>query len=121
MSDVAVLPDGVADLVPAYLGRQRWYAGSAEPDPDSVRVVDADELAVRGGGQHGMLGALAEAEGALYQLLIGERPGGEPADFLNGHEPAVLGMVGAAYYYDSTLDPELSLVLLSVGTGVDDD
>jgi maltokinase len=121
MSAVGVLPAGVAELVPGYLGRQRWYAGSAEPDPESVRVVDADELAVRAGGSRRLLWALAEAEGARYQLLIGERPGGERADFLNGHEPAVLGLVGGCYYYDATLDPELARAFLGVVTGSDEE
>jgi maltokinase len=121
MSGVDGLPEGVAELVPGYLGRQRWYAGSAEPDPELVRVVDAAELAVRGEGAHRLLWALAEAEGARYQLLIGERPGGERADFLNGHEPAVLGMAGAFYYYDATLDPELARAFLGVVTGGDEE
>jgi maltokinase len=120
VSTLDVLPVGVADLVPAYLGRQRWYAGSSEPDPDSVRVVDADELAVTGNGAHRLLWALADGEGARYQLLIGERPSGDPAEFLGGHEPAVLGLVGAAYYYDATLDPELARAFLGVVMGGDE-
>jgi maltokinase len=120
VSDLDVLPAGVADLVPAYLGRQRWYAGSSEPDPESVQVVDAAELAVRRNGAHRLLWALAEAEGARYQLLIGERPEGEPAEFLSGHEPAVLGRAGASYDYDATLDAELARALLGVVTGEDE-
>jgi len=104
-------------MVPAYLGRQRWYAGSREPDPASVRVLAAAELAGRGGGTRRLLWALVEAEGANYQLLIGERPAGEPAEFLSGHEPAVLGATGDAYYYDATLDPDLARTLLGVVTG----
>jgi maltokinase len=121
VSAVELLPEGVADLFAGYLGRQRWYAGSAEPDPDSVKVLDADELAVRGEGTHRLLWALTEAEGARYQLLIGERPRGEPADFLSGHEPAVLGTAGPSYYYDATLDPELARALLGVVTGRDEE
>ena len=116
MSGTDGLPGGVAELIPAYLGRQRWYAGSSFPDPAAVRLVDDDELAVTGEGRHRLLWALVEGEGARYQLTIGERPLGEVADFLKGHEPAVLGAAGPAYYYDATLDPELAHALLAVVT-----
>jgi maltokinase len=120
VSGVEELPAGVAELIPAYLGRQRWYAGSSTPDPDSIRLLDAEELATTGGGAHRLLWAMVEAEGARYQLLVGERQGGEPAEFLNGHEPSVFGSAGDAYYYDATLDPELARALLAVVTGRDD-
>ena len=109
------LPAEVVDLIPAYLGRQRWYAGAAEPGP--VQVLRAEELAAAGGGSRRLLWAVVEAEGVRYQLLIGERPQGETADFLNGHEQAVLGLAGSAFYYDATLDPELARALLPVVTG----
>ena len=51
-----------------------------------------------------------------YQLLIGERPNGEPAEFLNGHESSVLGSVGDRYYYDATVDSEMALAWLAVVT-----
>ncbi len=116
MTDSNGLPEGVAELIAPYLGRQRWYAGSSDPDPGSVRVVDAAELAVTGGGAHRLHWALVESEGAPYQLLLGQRPDGEPAEFLNGHEGAVLGRAGSSYYYDATLDAELAHALLSVVT-----
>jgi maltokinase len=118
------LPDGVVGLIPDYLGRQRWFSGAA-PAPATLRVVDADELAVTGEGGHRLLWAIVAAgegggesdggsAGVRYQLLIGERPNGETAEFLNGHEPAVLGSVGDRYYYDATVDPELMLAWLDV-------
>ncbi|HSS11876.1 MAG TPA: phosphotransferase [Acidimicrobiales bacterium] len=110
------LPDGVAGMVPAYLGRQRWYGGSDSPDPASVAVIGSDELAATSGGAHRLLWALVDVDGARYQLLIAERPNGEPAEFLNGHERAVLGGTDRAYYYDGTLDQELALALLGVVT-----
>jgi maltokinase len=113
---VSDLPHGLAELIPAYLGRQRWYAGSTDPPRESVRLLDGDVLAVTGGGSHRLLIALVEAEAARYHLLIGERQLGDPAEFLNGHEPAVLGECGSAYYYDGTLDPELAHALLAVVT-----
>ncbi|HLY84080.1 MAG TPA: hypothetical protein VKQ71_13915, partial [Acidimicrobiales bacterium] len=120
MSGTDVLPEGLGALVPAYLGRQRWYAGSSEPDSAQVRMIDADTLAARADGAPRLLWALAEAEGARYQLLVGERREGDPAEFLHGHEAAVLGSLGSAYYYDATLDPELAHALLAVVTGGDE-
>jgi maltokinase len=123
------LPDGVADLIPDYLGRQRWYSGEA-PDRTAVEVDEADELAVTGDGRHRLLWAVvcigqrgdaagsdAEADGRIrYQLVIGERPNGELADFLHGRGTAILGSVGDCYYYDAVVDPELTLALLQVIT-----
>jgi maltokinase len=109
-----VVPAEVVDLIPAYLARQRWYAGSRKPGP--VQVVDADVLTLLGDGRHRLLWAVVESEGSRYQLLIAERPQGETADFLNGHEAAVLGVAGDSYYYDATLDAQMSLSLLPVVT-----
>jgi maltokinase len=111
----ASLPPEILDLIPAYLGRQRWYAGQSEPPPDSVAVVTSDVLAVVG-DNHRLLWALVDAEGSRYQLVIGERPNGEPAEFLNGHEAGVLGGTDRSYYYDGVFDPELALALLCVVT-----
>ncbi len=111
------LPDGLDALVPRYLGQQRWYAAGADPSPEQVRVVGSGELARTAEGAHRLLWALVEAEGARYQLLIGERPDGEQAAFLNGHPEAVLGSLASHYYYDATLDPELALALLAVVSG----
>jgi maltokinase len=104
-------------MVSAYLGRQRWYGGAGAPRPDQVSVTAADELAVTGEGTHRLLWALVDVDGADYQLLIAERPNGEPAEFLNGHEGAVLGSTHGAYYYDATLDSELARALLGVVSG----
>ena len=111
-----MLPDGVFDMVPAYLGRQRWYGTSGSPAPNQVSVMAADELITTSGGAHRLLWALVDVEGAYYQLLIAERPNGEPAEFLNGHEGAVLGSTDRAYYYDGTLDSELARAFLGVVT-----
>ncbi|MHB1534498.1 MAG: phosphotransferase [Acidimicrobiales bacterium] len=113
----SILPPGLTELMPAYLGRQRWYAGSSEPDPARVRVLRFGTLWAEPERAHRLLWALVEGEGIDYQVLLGERPGGEAADFLNGHEEAVLGSLGASYYYDATLDAELSLPLLALFSG----
>jgi maltokinase len=106
------LPEGVSALIPPYLARQRWYAGTGAPE--SLSVVSVDEVAALDG--HRLLRAVVAADDDRYQILIGERPNGEPADFLKGHEAAVLGPAGDWYYYDAALDPELALALLEVVT-----
>ena len=108
------LPEGVAALIPGYLGHQRWYAGLGQPTV--VEVVAADELVTIDGGAHRLVWAVVAVGGDHYQLLIGERPNGEPAEFLKGHHPSVLGSVGERYYYDATVDSELTLAWLSVIT-----
>lgn len=109
----SALPEGVQPLLAPHLGRQRWYAGSAEPPAERVTALDVRRLWSSGAG-HRLWWSLVEAEGARYQVLIGERPAGEPADFLSGREEAVLGVAGASYFYDATIDPELALALLEV-------
>lgn len=112
----SVLPDGVETLLPAFLGRQRWYAGSTEPSPGAVAAVSVRVLWTSADGGHRLWSTIVQGEGARYQVLIGERPGGEPADFLTGREDALLGAVGSCYYYDATVDPEMALQLLAVVT-----
>jgi maltokinase len=111
-----ILPLEVIEMIPAYLGRQRWYAGQAEPPSGSVSVFTADVLATMGDSRHRLLWAIVDAEGSRYQLVIGERPNGEHAQFLKGHERGVLGGTTDAYYYDGVYDPELALALLGVVT-----
>jgi maltokinase len=108
-------PTGLADLLPAYLGRQRWYAGSSQPDPASVSVVRSGTLPVaeRASG-HRLLWLVVEGEGARYQLLIGVRSLSETAEWLAGNESAVIGVCGEEQFYDATLDPELMRVYLEV-------
>jgi maltokinase len=112
----AALPDGVEDMIPSYLCRQRWYGGHGQPSREAVVVVTSDVLAVMSDVRHRLLWALVDVEGSRYQLLIGERPNGEQAEFLNGHDTEVLGATADAYYYDATVDPELALLLLVVVT-----
>lgn len=109
------LRDGLEPLIPAYLGLQRWYAGAEPPRPESVRVERAREL-WGGGSGHRLWHATVAVGGTHYQLLIGERPAGERADFLHGREEAVLGTVDTAYFYDAVLDGELARVLLEVAS-----
>lgn len=115
LGEPAALPEEVAGLLAPYLGRQRWYAGDGEPH--QVQVVESRRLPAAEAEGHSLWWTVVDGDGVRYQLLIGERPGGEPADFLNGHEGAVLGSAGGRYYYDATLDPELSLPLLGLISG----
>ena len=110
------LPDDVAAMIPAYLGRQRWYAGGTEPQAGDVDVLASDLLADLDQGTHRLWWTLVRAEGARYQLVIGERPSGEPGEFLNAHRDGIFGATEDAYFYDATLDPEMALVLLDIIT-----
>ena len=105
-------------LHPAYLGRQRWYAGAAEPPADDGAGRARPELWV---GRRRAPPAVARPRrrrtATRYQLLIGERPGGE-----RGGLPARPRGGGArrrsstAYFYDAILDPEMARVLLEVAS-----
>ncbi len=108
------LPGGVGGLIGDYLRHQRWYAGAGEPA--TVEVVDSRRLPT-GESDARLWWAVVEADGLRYQLLIGQRPDGEPAEFLAGREAAVLGSAGGSYFYDAALDPELSIGLLDMVSG----
>jgi maltokinase len=115
MTADGVLPDGLHGLIAPYLTRQRWYAGPRDIGPADVAVVRTRELCSTGGA-HRLHWVVAQVQQDRYQLLVGERPGGEPAGFLNGHEDAFLGSLEHAYFYDAVLDSELALQLLPVVT-----
>jgi maltokinase len=95
--------DDLKPLLPAYLGRQRWFAGSA---PSSVDVVVCDEIADR------LTHVLVDADGARYQLLVGMVEG-MPPEFLHGHDTEVLGVADSEMAYDGLLDPELAKAVLA--------
>src|SRR5205085_305613 len=54
--------------------------------------------------------------GARYQIVLGGRPLGQYAPFLEGREAGVVGEADGGFWYDATLDAELALVLLAVFT-----
>lgn len=114
MTSATALPGGLAKLVPAYLARQRWYAGSGAPEQVEV---DGRLLWSAAGGVPRLWWLIAGVGGERYQLLLGERPGGHPADFLHGQDAAVLGAEGPSYFYDAIVDPELALALLETVSG----
>lgn len=104
------LPSGLVSLLPAYVAKQRWYAGSSSP-LDELSVVEGRVL-WGSGGLPRLWWAVVNAAGDLYQLLVGEREASESAEFLQGQEWAVVGTDGESFYYDATLDAELAIGLL---------
>jgi maltokinase len=92
------------ELLPDYLGRQRWFAGES---PEKVRIVDQKELA------EGFQWMIVDADGARYQVLVGMRPVNEPPDFLHGNENAVMGAVDGFLAFDAVLDSDLARTLLA--------
>jgi maltokinase len=114
----SLLPEGLMELVPGYLGAQRWFAGTEAPSPDSIRVERSRELWAADELGRRLWQAIVGVDEHHYHLLIGERPAGERADFLHGHEDAVLGALESrsAYFYDAILDGELARVLLEVAS-----
>ncbi|MBW3614054.1 MAG: phosphotransferase [Actinobacteria bacterium] len=90
--------DGLADLLPGHLARQRWFAGS---EPEKVEVVEHDRMGER------LHWLLVEADGARYQLLIGRADHTTP-ESVHGNDSAVVGPAGGQLYYDALLDPELA-------------
>ncbi len=111
------LPRGLDVLIPGYLGAQRWFGGSGQPHSDSVRLEHSHTLWADHGDAHRLWHATVAVEDIHYQLLIGERPLDERADFLHGREEAVLGSVDASLFYDALLDSELARVLLEIVSG----
>ncbi len=94
----------IEELLPEYLGRQRWFAGDA---PNEVRIVQHEEL------DEGFGWMIVDADGARYQVLVGFRPAHEPPEFLHGNENAVLGTVDGTLAFDAVLDAGLARSLLA--------
>ena len=109
-------PPELADALPAYLAAQRWFAGS-EPPPASEVHVERSRRLWAGGDDHELWQLLVSVGDATYQMVLGLRPAGEPAEFLHGHEHAVLGSAGGVYAYDAVWDSELARALLEVVSG----
>ncbi len=110
---LSVWPAELTSALPAYLAGQRWFSGSEPPPEEAVEVTTTRRL-WSDGGEHEMWQALVKVSGDCYQLILGVRPAGEPADFLHGHEGAVLGVTEGVYVYDAVWDSDLAKVLLEV-------
>jgi maltokinase len=107
-------------LVAPYLARQRWYAGESEP----VHVEIVEQTVVKA-KLPTLVDVVVEADGRLYQLLLGLRAAAETVpDFLHGNDYAVVGHVATkkeqVLAYDGLLDSELALALLGEVTGGDE-
>jgi maltokinase len=104
----------VPALVPslaAWLPRQRWYHGQVEPS--SLTVVDQE---IRGDRFPVLVRLLVDADGSVYQVVLGIRGRDEHPEFLRGHDNAYLADLGThqgdAIAYDAVYDPDLALVIL---------
>ena len=109
------LPPGLEELLPAHLSAQRWYAGHSGPELRSIGMELGRRLWTDGGG-HSLWHAIVRAGGDRYQLVVAERPAGEPAEFLHGRESGSIAAIGQAFFYDATLDADMDKVLLQVAS-----
>lgn len=110
---LAEWPTDLSAALPAYLAAQRWYAGSEPPPAASVQVDRARRLWA-GEGDRELWQLIVTVGDATYQVILGVRPAGEPAEFLHGHDGAVLGAVDGVLVYDAVWDAELARALLEV-------
>ncbi|PWW55457.1 maltokinase N-terminal cap-like domain-containing protein [Actinokineospora spheciospongiae] len=98
---VASLTDDLRTWLPA----QRWFAAKGR-DLTDVRVERAVGLA---DGDPALVHALVEANGELYQVLIGVR-----AELPDHLAPFAIGQLGESHAYDATHDPELMSGLIDL-------
>ena len=94
-----------------WLPRQRWYHGQLEPG--ALEIIDQE---VRGDDFPMLVRLLLDADGAVYQVVVGIRRRDEYPEFLRGHDLAYVADVttgrGDAIAYDAVYDPELALRIL---------
>jgi maltokinase len=93
----------VEELLPSYLGRQRWFGGQ---EPETVHVLVSDWLV------DSLRWLVVDADGQHYQVVVGLRSADDPPEFLHGHDDEVLGSVNGCVAFDAVLDPLLARVLL---------
>jgi maltokinase len=112
---MAVSAEQIAELLPDFLPRQRWFAG--DEVPSRVQIVDSELLRSE---SPGLLWLLARVPGddASYQLLVGLRPLSDTESFLEGKGRGLLGDLdtddGPLLAYDALVDPELASTVLGV-------
>ena len=107
MIDVPALLPALA----AWLPRQRWYQGLVAPA--SLEIIDQE---IRGDRYPILIRLLLDADGFVYQVVIGVRGRDEYPEFLRGHDLAFIADVtthhGDAISYDAVFDPDLAMVIL---------
>jgi maltokinase len=113
----ADLPEGIVALLGPHLGRQRWFAGDEDGPAGGVEVLASRVLWQEGADGARLWWVIVGADGARYQILVGDRPGDRPVDALSGRDDALLGVVDSRLLYDATIDPELAVRVLEIITG----
>jgi maltokinase len=109
-----ITPDELAQLLPDFLVRQRWY-GAADKELAKVEVVDFEVVRAEPPELAWAMGQATFTDGstALYQLPIGVRPLEQTERFLEGKGRSLLGDAdtddGAVLVYDALVDPELAI------------
>ena len=112
---MSVSIEQLAELLPDYLARQRWFSG--EKAPDTVEVVDHEVFRSE---TPCLVWLLARVPGdtASYQVLVGLRPLTDTEDFLEGKGRGFLGDIetddGVVLAYDALVDPALAPEVLKV-------
>ena len=103
-------------MLPAYLGRQRWYAGDGEPDRRRGATSSASELCGVDRAAAGCWWPLVEAR--RRPLPAAPRRAAQRASRPSSSTATRRVVLGAGrrarYFYDAILDPELALALLDV-------
>lgn len=94
----------VDHLLPAYLGRQRWFSGD---EPTTATVVEQADLV------EGLQWMIVDADGTRYQVLLGFASAEHPPDFLRGHDDSVVGVADDDLVFDAVLDPDHARALLA--------
>lgn len=110
-------PTELEHALPVHLGGQRWYAGEGAPDASTVSVEKVEQLWADEDGARRLWQVLVGVGDDSYQLVLGQRPAGEPAEFLHGHESSLLGAGAGSFFYDAVYDGDLARELLTVASG----
>ncbi|HUQ63720.1 MAG TPA: phosphotransferase [Acidimicrobiales bacterium] len=106
-----IATDALLPLLSEFLPCQRWYRGV-----DAPAALNLLHSNIERAGWPALVDLIVDADGEVYQVLVGLRPSDERPEFLRGHDEASLGEIdtssGAAHAYEATLDPELGSTLL---------
>lgn len=102
-----ISPEQLAVLLPDYVARQRWFAGTSA---EGLRIVEHEVLR---DDWPGLVWCLFEVQGVTYQVLVGLRPLEQTERFLEGKGRVFLGDAdtdkGPALVFGGLVDPELAL------------